>query len=138
MTSTPDEYAPSLQRGRDKRDEVLGKHYSATGKTEPTARDDFEQLALRFAWDGIWSRPGLALRDRSAVTIMALIALNRPVELALHVKAGIHNGLTPQEIIEICLQASVYCGMPAANAAFRVIEPLLTPEEPDPAEAPGA
>lgn len=126
--SEPEEFAPSLARGRAKRDDVLGKHYSATGSAKPSPRDDFEQLALRFAWDGIWSRPGLALRDRSAVTIMALIALNRPVELALHVTAGLHNGLTPQEITEICLQSSVYCGMPAANAAFRIIEPLLNPE----------
>jgi alkylhydroperoxidase/carboxymuconolactone decarboxylase family protein YurZ len=129
MSDATGEHDAALQRGREMRNRVLGDHYSATGSSEPSPRDDFEQLALRFAWDSIWARPGLALRDRSAVTIMALIVLNRPVELALHVTAGLRNGLTAQEITEICLQSGVYCGMPAANAAFRIIEPLLTQGE---------
>lgn len=111
--------------GRKVRAEVLGDEYSR-GAVDAAGVSDFEDLALRFAWGEVWSRPGLDRRMRSALTITALVALGKPVELELHVRAGLRNGLTPEEISEILIHCAVYCGMPAANAAFRVAEPILS------------
>jgi 4-carboxymuconolactone decarboxylase len=87
--------------------------------------EDFQNLITRYAWGEIWSRPGLDLRTRSCVTLTALVALGHEHELALHVRAALHNGLTPDEIGEVLLQCAVYCGVPAANAAFAVAQRVL-------------
>ena len=111
---------------------VLGDAHvdrAAAGTTDFTA--DFQDFITRYAWGDIWSRPGLERRMRSAVTLTALIAHGHFEELAMHVRGALKNGLTQNEIKEIILQSAVYCGVPAANSAFRVAqevlsEPLLT------------
>jgi 4-carboxymuconolactone decarboxylase len=105
---------------------VLGDaHVDATiqGTTPFTA--DFQDFITRSAWGEIWSRPGLDRRTRSACTLTALIALGHHHELAMHVRAAVRNGLTVDEIKEILLQSAVYCGVPAANAAFRIAQETL-------------
>ena len=87
---------------------------------------EFQNLITRYAWGEIWARPGLDRRMRSAVTVTALIALGRDEELALHLRAAVRNGLTHDEIKEILLQSAIYCGVPAANAAFRVASEVLS------------
>ena len=116
------------------RREVLGDEHvdrAIEGTTAFTA--DFQDLITRYAWGEIWSRPGLDRRTRSIVTITALVATGREHELAMHVRAGLRNGLTADEIKEVLLQAAVYCGVPAANSAFRVAQQVIreetTPEE---------
>jgi 4-carboxymuconolactone decarboxylase len=74
----------------------------------------------------IWSRPGLERRMRSAVTITALIAHGHLEELVMHIRAALTNGLTRSEIKEIILQSAIYCGVPAANSAFRVAQQVLS------------
>ncbi len=101
------------------------------GSRERAPRDqrvvgDFEAYARDVAWTRIWARPGLDLRTRSAITIMVMVALDKPVELAMHIEGGLRNGLTVEEIVEIIIQATGYCGFPAGNSAFRVAEPLLS------------
>jgi alkylhydroperoxidase/carboxymuconolactone decarboxylase family protein YurZ len=54
------------------------------------------------------------------ITLTALIARDHHEELALHIRAGLRNGLSREEIKEVLLQAAVYCGVPDANAAFRI------------------
>ncbi|QES10134.1 3-oxoadipate enol-lactonase [Streptomyces venezuelae] len=92
----------------------------------------FQDLITRYAWGEIWTRPGLDRRTRSCVTLTALVAHGHHDELALHVRAALTNGLTPDEIGEVLLQTAVYCGVPAANSAFatarRVLDDVL-PEE---------
>ncbi|MFY9766830.1 MAG: 4-carboxymuconolactone decarboxylase [Mycobacterium sp.] len=103
------------------RREVLGDGYveQAAAKTTDFTRD-FQRIVTEFAWGTIWTRPGLDRRSRSMITLTALIARGHHEELALHIRAGLRNGLSREEIKEVLLQAAVYCGVPDANAAFRI------------------
>ena len=114
------------ERGLQVRREVLGdEHVDAAlaGATELTR--DFQDLLTRYAWGEIWTRPGLDRRTRSCMTIIALVALGRHEELAMHVRAGLRNGLTPDEIKEVLLHSAIYCGVPAANSAFAIAAQVL-------------
>ncbi|GIH25104.1 3-oxoadipate enol-lactonase [Acrocarpospora phusangensis] len=86
---------------------------------------DFQDFITRYAWGEIWTRPGLDRRTRSCITLTALVAGGHLEELAMHVRAAVRNGLTPDEIKEVLLQTAVYCGVPAANAAFAVAQRTL-------------
>jgi 4-carboxymuconolactone decarboxylase len=103
------------------RREVLGDSYveQAAAKTTDFTRD-FQRIVTEFAWGTIWTRPGLDRRSRSMITLTALIARGHHEEFALHIRAALRNGLSREEIKEVLLQAAVYCGVPDANAAFRV------------------
>ena len=116
----------SHERGMKVRREVLGDAHvdRAVARTTPLT-EDFQDLITRYAWGEIWTRPGLDRRMRSAITLMALVALNREEELAMHVRAALRNGLTAAEIGEVMLQSAIYCGVPAANGAFAVAQRVL-------------
>jgi len=116
----------SYDEGMKTRREVLGDEHvdRAVERTTEFTRD-FQNLITRYAWGEIWSRPGLDRRTRSAITLTALTALGHHHELALHVRAALRNGLTPDEIKEVLLQTAVYCGVPAANRAFAVAQEVL-------------
>jgi 4-carboxymuconolactone decarboxylase len=109
-----------LKSGQRLRREVLGSDYvdrkaaTAWGFAKPLS-----DLVTEFAWGSIWARPGLSRRDRSLINLGMLTALNRSEELSLHIGAALNNGLSPEEIREALLQASVYCGIPAGLEAFR-------------------
>ncbi|MBE1536008.1 4-carboxymuconolactone decarboxylase [Actinomadura algeriensis] len=92
-------------------------------KDEFTA--DFQDMITRYAWGEIWTRPGLDRKTRSCVTLTALVAHGHLDELAMHVRAALRNGLTPDEIKEVLLQTAIYCGVPAANSAFAVAQRVL-------------
>ncbi|MQY39582.1 putative aminoacrylate hydrolase RutD [Streptomyces sp. RB17] len=94
---------------------------------------EFEEFITRYAWGEIWDRPGLDRRTRSCVTLTALVAGGHLEELAVHTRAALRNGLTPDEIKEVLLQAAVYCGVPAAHSALRVARQVVQ-EETTPAE----
>ena len=117
---------PTHDRGMEVRRAVLGDAHvdRAIARTNDFTAD-FQDLITRYAWGEIWSRPGLDRRMRSAITLTALVALNRPEELAMHLRAALRNGLTPDEIKEILLQSAVYCGVPAANSAFAIAQEVL-------------
>jgi 4-carboxymuconolactone decarboxylase len=103
------------------RREVLGDEHvdrAIARTTEFTA--DFQDFITRYAWGELWNRPGLSRPERSMITLAMLAALGRDDELALHVKAGIRNGLTAADIREVLLQVAVYAGVPAANRAFAI------------------
>jgi 3-oxoadipate enol-lactonase/4-carboxymuconolactone decarboxylase len=111
------------------RREVLGDAHvdrATAGTTDFTA--DFQAFITRYAWGDVWTRPGLDRRMRSAITITALVALGHENELAMHVRGALRNGLTPDEIKEILLHSAVYCGVPAANAAFAIANRVLQEE----------
>lgn len=90
---------------------------------EVVARTMQEQLgalgdfAIQHLMGEIWSRPQLGLRDRSLITITALISLGKIAELRFHVPAGLRNGMSREEIDEVILQLSLYLGYPAAVEA---------------------
>ncbi len=105
---------------------VLGDAHvdRATAATTPMT-EDFQRLITEYAWGSIWTRPGLDRRSRSMITLTALIALGHHDELAMHLRAARTNGLTDDEIKEVLLQSAIYCGVPAANTAFRVAQEVL-------------
>ena len=108
------------------RREVLGDDYVdrvQAGSTPLTK--EFQDLITRYAWGEIWSRPGLDRRTRSCITVAMTVALNRPDELALHLRGALRNGVTVAELKEVLLQTVVYCGIPAAHTAFRVAQEVL-------------
>ena len=114
------------ERGMRIRREVLGDEHvdrAVERTTEHTA--DFQDFITRYAWGEIWARPGLDRRTRSCITLTALVALNREAELELHIRAALRNGLTRAEITEVLLQSAIYCGVPAANAAFATFQRAL-------------
>jgi 4-carboxymuconolactone decarboxylase len=116
----------NLSKGMQIRRKVLGDAHverALAAVTPFTA--DFQDLLTRYAWGEIWTRPGLDLRTRSCITVAMLVALNRPEELALHVRGALNNGVTPEELREVLLQSAVYCGVPAANSAFKVAAELV-------------
>jgi 3-oxoadipate enol-lactonase/4-carboxymuconolactone decarboxylase len=115
--------------GMKVRREVLGDEHvdrAVAGTTEFTR--DFQDLITRYAWGEIWTRRGLDRKTRSCITLTALVALNHHDELAMHVRAALRNGLTPDEIKEVLLQAAIYCGVPAANRAFAIADEILAEE----------
>jgi 4-carboxymuconolactone decarboxylase len=119
------------ERGMRIRREVLGDaHVDAAVARTDDFTADFQELITTQAWGGIWARPGIDRRMRSAVTLTALVALGHEAELKMHLRAALRNGLTRDEIKEILLQTSVYCGVPAANTAFAIAQAVLAEEPP--------
>lgn len=118
-------YAPINQELFDKglktRREVLGEDYVNTSINNATDFNiDMQELVTQYCWGDVWNRPGLERKTRSFLNLAMITALNRPHELKLHVRGAINNGLTKEEIKEVFLQASIYCGVPAAIDSFRV------------------
>jgi 4-carboxymuconolactone decarboxylase len=111
------------------RREVLGDAHvdRAVAATTPFTAP-FQDFITRYVWGGVWTRDGLDRRTRSAITLTALTALGHHHELAMHVRAARRNGLTPDEIKEVLLQAAIYCGVPAANRAFAIAQEVLAEE----------
>ncbi|MEV6105326.1 3-oxoadipate enol-lactonase [Streptomyces sp. NPDC051940] len=115
--------------GQSVRRAVLGDAHvdrAQAGTTAFTA--DFQDFITRYAWGEIWTRPGLPARTRSCITLTALVARGHHEELALHLRAALRLGLTPEEIKEVLLQTAVYCGVPAANTAFAIAQRVLEEE----------
>lgn len=116
----------SYERGMEVRRQVLGdEHVDRAIERTTEFTSDFQDLITRYAWGEIWSRPGLDRRTRSCITLTALVALGREEELAMHIRAALRVGLTPDEIKEILLHSAIYCGVPAANGAFAVAQRVL-------------
>ncbi|OWA21648.1 4-carboxymuconolactone decarboxylase [Streptomyces sp. CS159] len=121
-------------RGMAVRREVLGDAHvdRAQGRQTPfTAR--FQDFISRYAWGEIWTDETLSRRERSMVTLTALVAHGHYEELAMHVRAARRNGLTADEIGAVLLQTAVYCGVPAANSAFATAQRVLAEEADGPA-----
>lgn len=121
--------------GMKVRKEVLGQEYVEQAQARTTEFDaDFQRYLTEAAWGSVWSRPDLDRRTRSLVTIAILAALGRE-ELAVHLRAAIHNiGVDPHEIAEVLMHVAVYAGIPAANAAFSTAKKELHQQVPAPEE----
>jgi 4-carboxymuconolactone decarboxylase len=121
---------PAYEAGISVRREVLGDAHvdrALEHATEFTA--PFQEFITRFAWAGVWTRPGLDRRTRSAITLAALTALGRENEIAIHVRAARRNGLSEAEIGEVLLHTAIYAGVPAANAAFAIAQQELDSDD---------
>lgn len=139
----PEEYAKTLieffvgestfDKGMHVRRSVLGDaHVDKANSKVNDFNADFQSFITNYAWGEIWTRPGLSKHNKSLITMAMLIALNRPAEFKMHVKAAFNNGVTVEEIKEVIMQSALYCGLPAANDAFHLAQEvisLLTPDE---------
>jgi 4-carboxymuconolactone decarboxylase len=112
--------------GMTVRREVLGDEHvdRAIAATTPLT-EPFQDFITRYAWGDIWSRPGLSRAERSMITLSALVALRQEHELAMHLRAALRNGVTPDQIREVLLHTAVYAGVPAANRAFAIARDVL-------------
>lgn len=118
------------KRGMEVRRQVLGDAHvdRAQSRQSPfTAR--YQDFISRYAWGEIWTDPTLSRRERSMITLTALVAHGHYDELAMHIRAARRNGLTPDEIGAVLLQTAVYCGVPAANSAFATAQRVLEEDE---------
>jgi 4-carboxymuconolactone decarboxylase len=113
-------------QGMRVRREVLGDAHvdRAVASTTPVTAD-FQDFITRYAWGEIWARGGLSRAERSMITLTALVVLRQDEELAMHLRAALRNGLSPEQISEVLLHTAVYAGVPAANRAFAVANRVL-------------
>ena len=117
---------PQHDAGMRMRRQVLGDaHVDRAVRNTSDFTAAFQDVITRFAWGEVWTREQLDRRTRSAVTLAVLTALRCEEELAMHVRAAVGNGLTPDEIAEVLLHTAVYAGVPAANTAFAVAQRAL-------------
>jgi len=118
--------AALFEEGLNVRREVLGREYVDGSLARA---DDFmmamQHLTTELCWGYVWTRPGLDRKVRSMINIAMLTALSKPAELKLHVAGALRNGVTPEEIKEILLQATIYCGVPAGLEAFKAAHEVL-------------
>jgi 4-carboxymuconolactone decarboxylase len=124
-----------LDTGMAVRRSVLGDAHvdRAIASTSPLTAE-FQSLITRYAWGEIWARPGLDVRTRRILVIGTLVALHHWEELAMHVRAALISGdLVAEDVKEVVLQQAIYCGVPTANTALRVIGDLIAS-----LESPGA
>ena len=116
----------AFQAGLTTRTQVMGPEYvdralgAATEFTMP-----MQEFITRNAWGNVWQRPGLDLKTRSLITVAMLTAQGKQHELKAHVRGAIHNGATPEELREVMLHATVYCGFPTAIDAFRTVTEVV-------------
>ena len=111
------------EAGMKVRRAVLGDaHVDKAEKNKDAFTEPFQDFITRYAWGEIWSRPGLPRNTRSLITLAMMVALNRNDEFRMHVRAALNNNVTREEIQELLLQSAIYCGVPAANAAFHIAQ----------------
>ena len=121
----------TYELGMKTRRDLLGDAHvdSAMGGADDFSRP-FQDLAVEFCFGSIWARQGLPRKTRSLVNLGMLIALNRPHEFEVHLRLAIRNGSTKEEIQEVLLQATVYCGMPAGGESFRIARKVFGEKSP--------
>ena len=127
MTERRDETIEELfNRGLQVRRDVLGAEY--VDKSLKSANDfmqAFQHITTERCWGYAWTRSGLDRKTRSLINLAMLTALNRSPEVKLHVRGAINNGVTVEEIKEVLLHATVYCGIPAGLDAFKAANEVL-------------
>jgi 4-carboxymuconolactone decarboxylase len=114
------ESTPLFEKGLAVRREVLGAAYVDKSVAEADAFSaPLQQFVTETCWGSIWTRPGLARRERSLINLGMITALNHSAEVRLHVRGAINLGITREEIMEVLLQTAAYCGVPAALDSFK-------------------
>ncbi|MCL4264871.1 MAG: 4-carboxymuconolactone decarboxylase [Anaerolineae bacterium] len=116
-------------QGMEIRRAVLGDAHVDRAEANKNDFDaDFQQFITETAWGTVWARPGLERKTRHLLTIAMLAVLGREAELAMHIRASRHTGVTPEELKELFLQVAIYAGVPAANAAVAIAKKILAEE----------
>jgi 4-carboxymuconolactone decarboxylase len=115
------------ERGMKTRRKVLGDEWvDRAEKTKTSFNEDFQSLITRYAWDDIWNRPGIPHKVRRMIVIAQMVALGHWDEFNLHVGAALRSGdLDEEDLKEVLLQSAIYCGVPAANHAFKEARAII-------------
>ena len=122
----PEFQSEQFDKGLKVRREVLGDAYVAKSLAAATDYSaPLQKLITEWCWGEIWTRDGLDLKTRSVLNLGMIMALNRPAEFKAHLRGGLNNGLTRQQIVEIILQGAIYCGAPASLDAMRIAQSLF-------------
>jgi 4-carboxymuconolactone decarboxylase len=125
--SVPDDRDAAFERGLKRRREILGDAWVDRALASRTAFNaDLQSLITRFAWDEIWTRPGLPDETRRLLVLAFTIALGRWEEFDLHFRAALEHGVPADKLKEVLLQSLVYCGVPAAHTAFNRAEAIMS------------
>jgi 4-carboxymuconolactone decarboxylase len=123
-----DEGDARLQLAQDTMKNIFGIEWNvAPREGEPAVAADLGRILLEHAFADSWSRPGLAARDRSLITIAIAVALGSTTELRNHVAGAQRIGVTPDEVVELLIHAAAYCGAARTSAAWSAVRPLLVP-----------
>ncbi len=119
--------ARDYDKGMKTRRKVLGDEWvDRSLKTMTPFNEEFQELITRYAWNEIWNRPGLKREVRRMIVIAQMVALGRWEEFKLHVRAALQTGdLDADDLKEVLLQSTIYCGVPAANTAFKEAREVL-------------
>ncbi|BCJ86400.1 4-carboxymuconolactone decarboxylase [Effusibacillus dendaii] len=119
-----------FEKGMEVRRAVVGSEYVDRAIQNT---DDFnsplQELVTEYCWGEVWTRPGLSRNIRSLINLAMLTALNRPHELKVHIRGALNNGCTKEEIREVLLQATIYCGVPAGVESFRIAQEVFKEEQ---------
>jgi 4-carboxymuconolactone decarboxylase len=109
------------EKGMIRRRKVLGNAWVDRANANKTPlNEEFQEFITRYAWGEIWSRPQFDERTRRILVIGTLVALGAWEEFRMHVRAAMtEGGFSADDIKEIILQQAIYCGLPAANHAFK-------------------
>ena len=131
MSKTPKDLPQdaAVQAGLATRTQVMGTEFverAFAGATDYTL--PMQEFITRNAWGNVWQRPGLDKKTRSLITVAMLAAMGKQHELKGHVRGALNNGVTPEELREIMLHASIYCGLPTAIEAFRTVAEVVEPK----------
>ena len=119
------EKSPRFATGKTTRRSVLGDAHVDRASASMTSFDEpFQTFITEGAWGSVWSRPYLTRRERSIVTLALLAALGHDEEVAMHTRATLNTGATPEDIREALLHVAVYAGVPAANRAFKIVKKI--------------
>lgn len=127
MTTEDKTIGNLFSEGLQLRRQVLGAEY--VDRSMNSANDfmmTFQHITTEWCWGYAWGRDTLDLKTRSMLNLAMLTALNRAAEIKLHVRGAVNNGVTVDEIKEVLLHATVYCGIPAGLDAFKAANEVLT------------
>jgi len=119
-------HSATYEAGLAVRREVLGTaHVDRSLSSVSDFSRPIQELVTEYCWGEVWTRDGIPRTTRSLINIAMLTALNRPHELAVHVRGAITNGVTESEIQEVLLQTAIYVGVPASLESFRIAEATI-------------
>jgi len=130
------EHINQFEKGLENRKKVLGaSHVEKSWASADEFNRPMQKLVTEYCWGEIWGDDTLPFKTRSMLNLAMLTAMSQHHELAAHVKGALTNGVTKDEIGAVLMQASVYCGVPLALAAFRVASQAISAYEADAAKA---
>lgn len=116
----------TFEVGMRLRREVLGnEHVDASLENATEFGRPIQELVTEYCWGTVWANEGLPKQTRSLINLAMLTALNRPHELATHVRGALNNGVLPAQIQAVLMQTAIYVGVPAALESFRIAERVL-------------